>query len=515
MGRIACILIPDLPIAALLRSNPELRERPAALCAHPAPHAELIAVSREAAAAGVRAGMTVAQARAIVPDLLIARRSPEAERSAFEAILDAAESVSPLVEPGEPDRAWLDFEGLARLYHHSEPVDPDRPGDSAHGTEATIAAELRRRAYRVGLETAVGVGASKEIAYLAARCGGVRVIEPGREREFLDWIPLEMLDLPGKPGRDLELVLARWGIRRLGDLARLEPRAAASRLGAEGLELVRLARGERLAPFVPRRRGESIVEIIELEYGVENLEPLAFLIRPMLERAIERLALRGLVAGDIALEFGLGDRSRYQRRVTVAAATNEVRALLTLITLSIEAAPPAAAVEAIALGVEARLPRPVQTGLFTPPTPAPGRLETTLARLAALCRPDQVGMLRAQDSWRPEAVDLMPFDAPPPRAAGEPPPGGNITRLAIRAIRPAEEIEVMYDRGAPEFVRGRSIAARVVTLAGPWQRDGEWWNGAGGGFARDYYDLALSDGAVYRAYRDRHTDRWFVDGIYD
>jgi protein ImuB len=515
MGRIACILIPDLPIAALLRSNPELRERPVALCANPAPHAEVIAVSREAVAGGVRVLMTAAQARAIASDILIVRRSPEAERSAFEALLDASESISPLVEPGAPDRAWLDFDGLARLYNHSEPIDPDRPA-SESSAEVAIAKELKSRTHRVGLETAIGVGASKEIAYLAARCGGVRVIDHGREREFLDWIPIEMLDLAGKPGGDLELVLARWGIRRLGDLARLDPRAAARRLGTEGLELIRLARGERLAPFVPRQRTESIVETIDLEYGIENLEPLKFLIRPLLERMIERLAVRGLVAGDVTLDFGLADRSRDQRRVTVASATNEIRALLTLITLSIEAAPPAAAVEAIALGVEARRPRPAQAGFFTPPTPAPGRLETTLARLVALCGPDQVGMLRAQDSWRPEAVHLMPFDAPPSFTAGaELSPGGNVTRLALRAIRPAEEVEVMCDRGAPEFVRGRSIAARVVTLAGPWHRDGEWWNGADGGFARDYYDLALSDGAVYRAYRDRHTHRWFVDGIYD
>jgi len=132
-----------------------------------------------------------------------------------------------------------------------------------------------------------------------------------------------MLDLAGKPGGDLELVLARWGIRRLGDLARLDPRAVASRLGTEGLELIRLARGERLAPFVPRRRTESIGETVELEYGIENLEPLTFLIRPLLERAIERLAIRGLVAGDLTLDFGLADRSRDQRRVTVARDSDQ------------------------------------------------------------------------------------------------------------------------------------------------------------------------------------------------
>lgn len=518
MSRIACLLIPDLPIAAMLRSYPELRERCVALSANPAPHAELTAISPEASAAGVRVGMTAAQARAIAPEILIARRSPPAERSAFDVILDAAESVSPLVEAGAPDRAWLDLEGLARLFDPAPHIDPDDILDDSAtgGAEAAIAAELTSRARRVGLEVAVGIGAGKEIAYLAARCGGTRVIAPGMERDFLDWLPLEVLDLERKPGRDLELILARWGIRRLGDLARLDPRAVASRLGADGLELVRLARGERLAPFVPRRHGETFSEKLELEYGVENLEPLGFLIRPMLERTVERLELRGLVAGDIAIEFGLGDRTRDQRRVAVAAATNDVRALLTLVLLNLAATPPAAAVEAIAISVEARVPRPAQTDLFTPPTPAPSRLETTVARLAALCGPDRVGMLSAQDSWRPEAVQLLAFaPAPPAAVVAPPPPKGNVTRLTIRAIRPAEEVEVLCDRGTPEFVRGQRLAARVVSIAGPWRRDGEWWNGAERALARDYYDLALGDGAVYRAFCERHSGRWFVDGIYD
>jgi len=79
-------------------------------------------------------------------------------------------------------------------------------------------------------------------------------------------------------------------------------------------------------------------------------------------------------------------------------------------------------------------------------------------------------------------------------------------------------------------VRGRQIGARVVSIAGPWRRQGEWWktalnaecgaeNGvppaARCGFAHDYYEMALDDGGVYRVFRDLRTDLWFVDGIYD
>ena len=32
---------------------------------------------------------------------------------------------------------------------------------------------------------------------------------------------------------------------------------------------------------------------------------------------------------------------------------------------------------------------------------------------------------------------------------------------------------------------------------------------------RDYWDVELSDGALYRIYRDRKGGAWFADGIYD
>jgi hypothetical protein len=76
----------------------------------------------------------------------------------------------------------------------------------------------------------------------------------------------------------------------------------------------------------------------------------------------------------------------------------------------------------------------------------------------------------------------------------------------------------------------------VVSAAGPWRYQGEWWaeassaplqsdcdNGMAGdwqasapsAYARDYYELALADGGVYRVYCDRYSMQWFVDGVYD
>lgn len=574
MARIACIMVADFSIAALVRSNPALADKVLAIGNSLAPHAELDAVSIRARELGIRPGMTIAQARAISSDLIVVHRSPAAESSAHSALLDAAESVSPVIESGAPGCAWVDLAGLHRIYNGEE----------------EITAELLRCVRKVGMEPAAGVAANKELAHLAARCGGVRVIEAGREREFLNWLPLDMLGL-GKSDRgdDLETTLARWGMRRLGELARLNPDAVGTRLGRRGVELVRLARGGSHAPLVPRRRAEFFVETVELEYGIELLEPLGFVMRAILERLAERLSLRGMVAGDITLAFGMSGHRSFNRQVAVAAPSNDVRAILTLINLSLEASPPEAAVESIRIEIAPRVPRPAQTDMFLPPAPAPDKLQTTIARLSALCGPGNVGMLSAANSHRPEATRLDAFSPPAPPPIPENAPAKNVTQLVIRAIRPAREIEVMCSREIPEFVRGENLGARVISIAGPWRRDGEWWlgciedadthsdssdktnlapkhglelhdgrmfgahprqvsaenlkalsaltpapsptphlNGANGngaraemngankcGFIRDYYELALEDGGVYRVFRDANSHKWFLDGTYD
>ncbi len=573
MARIACIMVADFSIAAIVRSNPALADKVLAIGKSLAPHAELDAVSVRARELGIRSGMTIAQARAISSDLIVVHRSSAAESSAHSALLDAVESVSPVVESGAPGCAWVDLAGLHRIFNGEE----------------SITADLIRCVRRVGMEPAAGVAANKEIAHLAARCGGVRVIEAGREREFLNWLPLDMLNL-GKSDRgdDLESTLARWGMRRLGELARLNPDAIGTRLGRRGVELVRLARGGSPAPLAPRRRAEVFAETVELEYGIELMEPLGFVMRAMLERLAERLSIRGMEAGDITLAFGMSGHRSFNRRVEVAAPSNDVRAILALINLSLEAAPPEAAVESIRIEIAPRVPRPAQTDMFLPPSPAPDKLQTTIARLSALCGPGNVGMLSAENSHRPEATRLDAFSPPVP-AFPEKTPAKNVTQLVIRAIRPAREIEVMCSREIPEFVRGENLGARVISIAGPWRRDGEWWlgftadadtptdssdktnpalqrglelhdgrmfgahprqvsaenlkalstltpapsptphlngnNGNGAitkmngankcGFIRDYYELALEDGGVYRVFRDVNSHKWFLDGAYD
>jgi nucleotidyltransferase/DNA polymerase involved in DNA repair len=573
--RIACILVADFPLAAVIRQSSELRDRPLVLIESArrrdvagVSNMECCFVSAQARAMGVRTGMTVARARAAATGLAVMSRSPAAEASAAEALVDVALSFSPLVEAGSNGEVYLDLGGLERVQRRlransrregasastnassspSEMTESPMEMTDADAIETGLAQEALGRVARLGMEAAVGIASSKEVALLAARCGGARTIAAGREEEFLNWLPLDLLKLDGIPGggsrdgAELEQTLARWGIRRLGELARLDIRAVGSRLGARAVELMRIARGECRTPLIARRAAENFAEAVELEWGVDNLEAIGFVMRAMLDRVVERLKLRGMATGEIALALELDSRRRDVRRVALPAPTNEARTLLALILLNLESAPPAAAVEAIRITIEPRAPRAAQADMFAPPCPAPERLHVTLARLAALCGPGKVGTLMPRNSHLPDAIELGPFapcpDVAPTKlaqngtaatadrdAVKSPADDATVAQLVIRAVRPPHQVEVLCTRGdAPEFVRGADFGGRVVSCAGPWRiaaapshidnGSGDHHQGAPGA-ARDYYDVALEDGGVYRLLCDLRSDEWYVDGIYD
>lgn len=498
MPRIACLLVPEFAVAAAVRAEPELAGRAFVLAETLAPHARVVAASRAARAAGVRPGATLAQTRAAAADLVVRRRDPAAERSAADALGDVAASLSDRVEIAADGAAFLDADGARHL------------AASEHG----FATALVARAARVGLEARAGLGAGMTVARLAAlrAADGVEVVPAGAERGFLAPLPLACL----APEPALAATLERWGVRRLGDLARLPLAEVATRLGPAGAALVRAARGEDARPLAPRPRAERVEEAATLEYALDSLEPLLFVLRALLERAVARVGLDGVGCARLGLALALDDRCRDAREVRLAAPTRDVRTLLGCLRAELEARPPRAAVERVRVAAVPEPVRTLQLGLFAPPGPSPERLATTLARLAVLCGADRVGAPAVVDTHRPGVAATVPFIPPPPdaRAAA---PGAVATpadgRLVVRALRPPRPIDVFSDRGRPDFVRGPGLGGRVVGAAGPWRLAGEWWGD--GAYVRDYWDLELSDGGVYRCYRDATSARWFADGVYD
>src|SRR5438445_11777341 len=109
--RVACLHVPDLPLVAALRAEPQLCGEPLAVVqAGLGGRAHVLGAT--GAAEGVEAGQTLAEARAICPRLLSREASPERERAAAQAAREAASAISPRVEEAGPGLVYLDVSGL-------------------------------------------------------------------------------------------------------------------------------------------------------------------------------------------------------------------------------------------------------------------------------------------------------------------------------------------------------------------------------------------------------------------
>ena len=84
-------------------------------------------------------------------------------------------------------------------------------------------------------------------------------------------------------------------------------------------------------------------------------------------------------------------------------------------------------------------------------------------------------------------------------------------RTVLRACRPPLPATVTVRDGAPAHVAAPGLRGEVLGCAGPWRASGDWWDV---GWSRDEWDVALPCG-VYRVFRDRLADTWFVAGELD
>jgi len=148
----ACIFVPNFPVAAIFRAEPELRAQAVAIFEGKPPLEKVFAVNENASRVGISPGMTKAQAE-LCSELTLRPRSSLQESAAHAALLDCAQSFSPCVEEAAADTAILDLAGMESLF----------------GTLPEIARNLFRCATNLGLDGNVAVASNPDAAGLAAR----------------------------------------------------------------------------------------------------------------------------------------------------------------------------------------------------------------------------------------------------------------------------------------------------------------------------------------------------------
>jgi len=446
-----------------------------------------------------------------------------------------ARDFSPRIECHGASAVVLDVSGLGRLL-----------GD-AHA----IGAELARAAGDVSARLQIAVARSQTAAQLLAIGRPGLTVSPGDAAAALASLPIDTLRVfiededDEKAAARLQVTGAhldtfrRWGLTMLGEIAALPSIDLSERMGQEGLTLQQLARGVDLKPLVPDPGVPRFVQSMELEWPLEALEPLSFVLARLLDPLSASLERADRGAATLRLDLRLVDRTTHSRVLQLPAAMRDPKVLRTLLLLDLESHPPSRAIDIVTIEIDPVPGRIVQYSLLERALPSPETLATLMARLRALVGEDRCGSAVILDTWRPDGFEIKSFapssrlpisslqpdfasvsgevcraEAAQPRRRTSPADG----TLILRRFRPPVAVRVTVERGRPIRVaidRRGMPGGDVERAAGPWRTSGAWWDGPASAWDRDEWDAALSDGSICRLFHDRITDRWFLDGILD
>jgi protein ImuB len=489
MTRLACFSVPMFPLAARLRSEPELLQEAVAIVDGNGNNAHVIAATRRARKKGIRSGMSLAQARSIVPKLIARGRDAACEQTAQEALLEIGESFSPRVEDAGDGLVFVDISGTERHFPNEE--------------------ELAKAALRamdgISLPARVGVAACKLAARVAAELMPTpTIVAAGDEAKFLAPLPLTRLS----PQMEAAAMLQRFGLESIGDLARLPESEIASRLGEIGRELHFAARGVDPRPLIPRALPPEFREGMELEWPLVALEPFIFIANAALDRLSKRMEVQGFACKRIELTLTLEPDGYDARGIDLPAPTRDVKTMLTLIRLDLEKRAPGAPVIGFTFVAHPDRPRRAQLSLFGPAALSPEKLATTIARLISMLGEGRVGMPMTVDGFLPERHAVADFSPPPPPDTRRPPPRAR-GLLAGRTFRPPIPVEVTTEGDRIASLRGENIEGTVRVCSGPWRIEEGWWRDAPA--EREYWDVELWGGGIYRLYQGASVKDWFVD----
>ena len=314
--------------------------------------------------------------------------------------------------------------------------------------------------------------------------------------------------------QEIFVILHKWGIHTLGQLAALDKEQLGTRLGPEAVRMWERANGQsnRLLKLVGPP--ESFQESFEFENEIETAEPLLFMLRRFLEQLSLRLSAIYLVAKELTLRITFANKQQYERVFKIPQSTTDVDLLFRMLHTHLENFKSEHPIVAVALEAQATKPPKQQFGLFEMTLRNPHQLSETLARLTALLGTDRVGTPVLEETHRPDTFRMEPFSW---NAAESAVPSGELsdalrtahTTTALRRFRPVAPASVFISENW--HLQSEKIRGKVVDQRGPYLISGNWWDQTS--WARAEWDLELDSSVVVRCHQG--DSQWELDGIYD
>jgi protein ImuB len=468
-------------------------------------------------------------------------------------MLTAVTEFCPAVETVEPGVCAFGAGGPARYF----------------GGETALAGRIIAALADLGVESRVGVADGLFAAHLATRAAWeasragtarpVLVIPPGRTPEFLARQPVSVLAGPGTvgqggasrggagdlAGQDLVALLSRLGLRTLGDLAALPADDVASRFGAAGEAVYRLARGLGSRPLAVRPPAEDLSVAQEFDPPEPLAEPVVFAAKALAERMHEGLAARGLTCVRVQVRAACAD-GRESRRLwrhdgllSAAALADRVRwqldgwrvpanAVSNADTTDTADTAPDGGIAVLRLVPDQVVHATGHQLALWGETVVSDRVARAAMRIQAMLGHEAV-LRPALGGGRDvaEQVNDVPFgEKREPRLAVGPPWPGRIMGAAPGVVYPfARAADVTDEAGDAVTVTGRCVLSaapawlaadgepplRITGWAGPWPLSERWWDPAAAR-RRARFQLLTGDGRAWLA--AVQDGRWLIEAGY-
>ncbi len=242
---------------------------------------------------GVRSAMPMFQARKLCPQAVVLKPRHAYYSQVARQIRVLMEELTPLVEPLSLDEAYLDLSGTERI-HHSSPA----------RTMARLAARIARE---IGITVSIGLSGNKFLAKLASELDkprGFAVIGMAEARSFLRDKPVGMMRGAGKV---MQARLERDGITHIGQLQDADTKWLASRYGATGLWLHRMANAQDSRAVDPGGAMKTISSETTFDKDLSAPAELEAVLWRQAERVSARAKKLGLGGKTIVLKLKTAD----------------------------------------------------------------------------------------------------------------------------------------------------------------------------------------------------------------
>ncbi|UCG61092.1 MAG: hypothetical protein JSV52_12290, partial [Candidatus Zixiibacteriota bacterium] len=271
--RIACVMIPDFPMAVCMRIDQSLYDKPVALVEVDSESSPLLAINNIAKSTGVDCDMTVAQGYSYCPDLVVKVRDTKREIAASEKLRDLLFTASPFIEETEPGCFFLDASGLHWLYK----------------SEDELAEKLVALITTLKMPVKVGISKNKFVARASALTSPVdsfTIVPAETERRFLNNLSLDYLPF----SEDTHEKLLALGLKTIGQVAAFPSNEMTTRFSEEGAVISRLSRGDDTDFFLPEFARVKLSARVSLFEPLESAPAVIAQVEKTLTELLEKLS---------------------------------------------------------------------------------------------------------------------------------------------------------------------------------------------------------------------------------